>query len=158
MFGGGFGDDEVPTPDTRSDGSLSSDPSSASEDEGDGDDEKANQKRIETPVHATISAATSALEHTSLNDPEDTTTLETPSAASAIPSHPPLYLDTVFEYVTPVTTNDAAAKVAKKATQQDGASGENQWGAEGYEKMQGIDDVFERFVSRVENEPQQCVR
>lgn len=76
----------------------------------------------------------------------------------AVPAHPPLYLDTVFEYITPVSTNDATAQAVKKAGQQDGSGGETQWGVEGYEKMQGLDDVFERFVSRVENEPHQCVR
>jgi pre-rRNA-processing protein TSR4 len=74
--------------------------------------------------------------------------------------HQPIYLDTLFEYIA--GDNVAARKNKKTNDQQESGNGgggaENQWGAEMYEKTKGIDDVFARFVSRVENEPQQCIR
>ncbi len=35
---------------------------------------------------------------------------------------------------------------------------DGQWGTESYERTQGIDDIFEKFTLRVNEEPQQCVR
>ncbi|KAF8299305.1 hypothetical protein DL93DRAFT_2067875 [Clavulina sp. PMI_390] len=152
LFGGGFGDDETPNDDAwgaqaEGDAESSGDPSSASEGEDEGEDEE--EESAPAPPTSTsdeVSALAASLEETTI------------SSKPSAPSHPPLYLDTVFEYITPVVTNDAASKFAKKTASQSQDGGDNPWGVEGYEKMQGIDEVFERFVARVENEPQQCLR
>jgi len=166
LFGGGFGNNDEATA-GDADGSSSGDPSSASgNDEEDDDDDDDNGEAVcpgLSSASANIISVTSALRDASISKgPETASTPETATVITAIPSHPPLYLDTVFEYIAPIVNNNAAAGKRKKTTldQQDSGSAgaENQWGTEAYEKTQGIDDVFARFVSRVENEPQQCVR
>lgn len=156
MFGGGFGDDDE---ESTKEASSSGDPSSASEDEDDEEENGEVESKAEKLLSpADVSALASALKQTQIGDEGKPDATTTSSARDTVPSHPPLYLDTVFEYITPVSTNDSATKAVKKEAKQDGSGGETQWGVEGYEKMQGLDDVFERFVARVENEPHQCVR
>lgn len=152
LFGGGFGDDDEPV---FNDASSSGDPSSASEGEDD-DDEPIEKTLLEPSDVSNLASTLETIQITTTKEQSQGSSV--PSNTDAVPSHPPLYLDTVFEYITPASSNEGATKIAKKASQQDGVGGENQWGLEGYEKMQGIDDVFERFVARVENEPQQCIR
>jgi hypothetical protein len=163
LFGGGFGNSDEATA-GDADGSSSGDPSSASDnDDEDGDqDDEAVYRRLSS-ASTNIISVTSALRDASISKgPESPSTPETATVITAIPSHPPLYLDTVFEYIAPIVNNNATAGKRKKTTldQQDSSSAaaENQWGTETYEKTEGIDDVFARFVSRVENESQQCVR
>ena len=102
---------------------------------------------------------TSALRDVNISKEVELTSEPAP-AITAIPSHPPLYLDTMFEYIAPIANNNVAAGKKKTIDQHESGSGgsENQWGLETYEKTQGIDEVFTHFVSRVENESQQCIR
>lgn len=101
---------------------------------------------------------TLALQGASISQTKEKSTPETTSVITAVPSHPPIYLDTLFEYIA--GDNVTARKNKKTNEQQESGSGapENQWALETYERTQGIDDVFARFVSRVEREPQQCIR
>jgi pre-rRNA-processing protein TSR4 len=127
------------------DGSSSSgDPSSASEDEGHGE------------PHEDVQSIATALKDSKLEDGllGATNPADQPSS---LPSHPPLYLDTVFEYIQPRAKTTSKGFPLKTDSNDTSGEGEK-WGVEGYEKMTGIDEVFERFVGRVENEPQQCIR
>lgn len=149
LFGGGWGDDNTtPSEDADADGSSSSgDPSSESEEE---EEEEATQTELPD-----VSSLSTTLKNTSLTSDAPS---DTESSASPTSSYPVLYLDTTFEYITPPSSHPSGATAAAKLKKTSESSGDNQWGAEGYERMEGIDDVFERFVTRVENEPQQCVR
>ena len=71
---------------------------------------------------------------------------------SSVPSYAPLYLNTVWEYITPSMKPKHPPKLTG------GHDHDGQWGTESYERTQGIDDIFEKFTLRVNEEPQQCVR
>ena len=71
---------------------------------------------------------------------------------SSVPSYAPFYLDTVWEYIAPSAQRKHPTKLAG------GHDHDGQWGVEQYERMQGVDDVFEKFTLRISEEPQQCVR
>lgn len=187
LFGGGFGDDN----DGWGSSVVASDTAQATSgtngDEEEGEDGDGESSSSGDPSSASefegedgISEVASALQSVSLGNPTAPQTAaippsaSTPSVTSAVlaPSHPPLYLDTVFEYITPEADRSSElkskAKAVAKAQQRqadeeldtllENGSGGAKWGAEGYEKMEGIDEVFERFVTRVENEPLQVVR
>lgn len=156
LFGGGFGDDEpgIPAPaedEAGDDGSSSSgDPSSEDEDE---DEEEAPP----SDASPEVASLASTLENTSLDTkvtPASDSPIQTKSTSN--PSYPALYLDTIFEYITP--PSPSKPKTSGTSTSNAKETNENQWGVEGYERQAGLDETFERFVTRVENEPQQCVR
>lgn len=133
LFGGGFGDPSPAPQSSNEEDELSSgDPSSASEDED--EDPSAHGEDVQTLA--------AKLQQTSL----DPVKLE--NDWKDAPSYPALYLDTVSEYIPPPSKNVPKVNTAP----QEG------WGVEGYERTKGIDDIFEKFVLRVGQEPEQCIR
>jgi len=85
------------------------------------------------------------------------TKAEPDPAWSSQPSYRPLYLSTVQEYITPKPPPSVSKKPIQEA-QSSSDTGGAPWGAEPYEVMRKVDDVFERFVARVQEEPQQVLR
>jgi pre-rRNA-processing protein TSR4 len=81
---------------------------------------------------------------------------------TSAPSHPPIYLSTVSEYLPPppkpklppgVKITDPLADDDRK-----GKDADISWAAETYEDSLEMDHVFERFIKRVGYENEQCVR
>ncbi|KAG9100892.1 hypothetical protein FRC06_003573 [Ceratobasidium sp. 370] len=67
---------------------------------------------------------------------------------NAVPAYPALYLNTVYEYVSapkPETDKKAKKEGAK-------AGGGEAWDLEQYERAKDVDEVFQRFASRVAEE------
>jgi len=70
-----------------------------------------------------------------------------------MPSYPPLYLSTIGEYLPPEHKTKANIKV------DDGlGDGKAKGGLEAYENSMDLDEVFSRFIKRVECEGEQCIR
>jgi len=70
-----------------------------------------------------------------------------------MPSYPPLYLSTISEYLPPEPKAKANIKV------DDGlGDGKTKGGLEAYENSMNLDEVFSRFIKRVECEGEQCIR
>ncbi|KAF9511263.1 hypothetical protein BS47DRAFT_1373118 [Hydnum rufescens UP504] len=135
LFGNGFGDEPFVPGGIQQEVHVSgSDDPSSSENE----DEDINP--------STVSGIAAALLRTTLE-------ASSPSPDrdwSSVPSHSPLYLDTVSEYIAP-----PGATIPKV---NNPGVGQEVWGGESYEPTKGIDEVFEKFVLRVGQEPQQCIR
>jgi len=134
LFGSGFGDEPFVPGGIQQEVSGSGDPSSASENE----DEDTNP--------STVSGMAAALLRTTLE-------ASSPSPDrdwSSVPSYSPLYLDTVSEYIAPPSATISQIN--------NPGVGQEVWGGESYEPTKGIDEVFEKFVLRVGQEPQQCIR
>jgi pre-rRNA-processing protein TSR4 len=136
LFGSGFGDEPFVPGGIQQEvhDSGSGDPSSASESE----DEDTNP--------STVSGIAAALLRTTLE-------ASSPSPDrdwSSVPSYSPLYLDTVSEYIAPPSAT--IPQVNNRGV------GQGVWGGESYEPTKGIDEVFEKFVLCVGQEPQQCIR
>ncbi|KZT54952.1 hypothetical protein CALCODRAFT_370547 [Calocera cornea HHB12733] len=73
------------------------------------------------------------------------------------PSYRSLYISTVEEYINakpPPPVSKKAINEAQTSTDTGGAP----WGKESYEVMHKLDDIFEKFVARVQEEPQQVLR
>ena len=86
-----------------------------------------------------------ALAKTSLNDVN--------AVWKEMPAHPPLYLSTISEYLPPVSKAKANIKV------DDGLGDCKTKGRpESYENSLNVDEVFSRFIKRVECEGEQCIR
>jgi len=86
-----------------------------------------------------------ALAKTSLND--------TYVIWKDMPAYPPLYLSTISEYLPPEPKAKANVKV------DDGLGDcKTKGGSEAYENSVGMDEVFSRFIKRVECEGKQCIR
>jgi len=97
-----------------------------------------------------VDALSSTLSHT------DLTSNELPSKAqwTDLPSYIPMYLNTNFEYITP----QPKATVPKAAVSDPKDAKDAMWAMEGYERSRDVDEVFERFMKRVAEEGEQCIR
>ncbi|KZS94501.1 hypothetical protein SISNIDRAFT_453428 [Sistotremastrum niveocremeum HHB9708] len=73
----------------------------------------------------------------------------------ATPGFHPLYLSTVPEYLSSPSSEPKTKSVQDT---EDAESGNASWSHEAYENSMNLDDVFERFQRRVEQEPEQCLR
>ncbi|KAF8739012.1 RhoGAP protein, partial [Rhizoctonia solani] len=71
----------------------------------------------------------------------------------AHPFYPPIYLNTVFEYITPPKP---AATSQKQAGE--GGKGAEMWDLEQYERSSDEDPVFQRFAQRISEQGTQCIR
>ncbi|KAG8768214.1 hypothetical protein FRC12_005703 [Ceratobasidium sp. 428] len=152
VFGGGFGDPSPPEAKSadENDDDLAS---GGSEDDYDYEEEeedghKPGGSKRDEEVDALATALTSA----SINAP---TSEQGPvSDWSAVPAYPALYLNTVFEYISP-----PKPEAEKKAKKEGGkAGGGEAWDLEQYERAKDVDEVFQRFASRVAQEGEQCIR
>lgn len=76
------------------------------------------------------------------------------SVWDATPRFDPLYLSTVPEYLS--SRSDPKLKAVQETEETEG--GNASWSHEAYEDSMDLDDVFERFQRRVEQEPEQCLR
>ncbi|KZP01905.1 hypothetical protein CALVIDRAFT_474406 [Calocera viscosa TUFC12733] len=76
---------------------------------------------------------------------------------SSQPSYRPLYISTIDEYITPKPPPPVPKKVINEAQSSTDAGG-SPWGKETYEVMHKVDEIFERFVARVQEAAQQVVR
>lgn len=76
------------------------------------------------------------------------------SSWSSSPSYTPVYLSTSSEFIAP-EVKPAGPKAGDVPSAKDASSGA--WDAENYERTTA-DPVFERFIRRVDNDAQQCVR
>jgi pre-rRNA-processing protein TSR4 len=86
-----------------------------------------------------------ALAKTSLNDVY--------AVWNDMPAYPPLYMSTVSEYLPPEPKVRANIKV------DDGLGDcKTKGGLEAYENSLNVDEVFSRFIKRVECEGEQCIR
>jgi pre-rRNA-processing protein TSR4 len=145
MFGGGFGDPKDETAEDDND-SLAS---GGSEDDYDyGEDNELSEN-----IDAVIGSLATTLTNTSISS--------APSSASmsalewdSIPAYPAIYLNTVFEYISP-PKSDIENK-AKKAAGK--AGGGDMWDLERYERPEEVDEVFQKFALRVAEEGTQCIR
>ena len=88
-----------------------------------------------------VGGITSGLESTTIS----------PGEWSSAPRYTPIYLDTTSEYIP-------APPAGQKTKGTVGDNQDGQWGFEGYEKPEGVDDVFQAFLRRNDIEPHQCVR
>jgi pre-rRNA-processing protein TSR4 len=68
------------------------------------------------------------------------------------PFYPPIYLNTVFEYVSPPKPAPAQKQPGE------GGKGGEMWDLEQYERSSDEDPVFQRFVQRVGEQGTQCIR
>ncbi|CAE6470736.1 unnamed protein product [Rhizoctonia solani] len=68
------------------------------------------------------------------------------------PFYPPIYLNTVFEYISPPKPSPAQKPAGGTAT------GGEMWDLEQYERVSDEDPVFQRFAQRVGEEGAQCIR
>lgn len=146
VFGGGFGgpsssDAELKTED------LDDLASGGSEDDYDYEedaDKRKDDKEVDaldtTLTNATITAAPTS---------EQFPVLEW----NVVPAYPAVYLNTVFEYISPSKPEDNKAK--KEGTK---AVGGDMWDLERYERASDVDEVFQKFASRVAEEGMQCIR
>ena len=73
-----------------------------------------------------------------------------------VPSHNSTYLATVSEYVKP--PNSSGMKVDTSLIKDLDEKVAGGWNTEVYENSLDVDRLFERFVERVSNEYEQCVR
>ncbi|KAG8681630.1 hypothetical protein FRC09_017350 [Ceratobasidium sp. 395] len=148
VFGGGFGDPSPPEAKSadENDDDLAS---GGSEDDYDYEEEeedghKPGGSKRDEEVDALATALTSA----SINAP---TSEQGPvSDWSAVPAYPVLYLNTVFEYISP-----PKPEAEKKAKKEGGKTGGETWDLEQYERAKDVDEVFQRFASRVAQEGEQ---
>lgn len=144
IFGSGFGADNETTNEDNEDlasGGSEDDYNYEEENEGrDGDD-------------AEVGALTTALTNTSIGI--DSKSNDEPARDwGAAPSYPALYLNTVFEYISP-PKSDAEKKAKKDSGKTVGAE---MWDLERYERAADVDEVFQKFASRVAEEGTQCIR
>jgi pre-rRNA-processing protein TSR4 len=84
------------------------------------------------------------------------TTLEN-SDWAASPSYSALYLSTVSEYLPPAPKTKLS-RVNVEDADADAPTGGGGWAPEGYENSLDTDHVFDRFSTRVNAEPSQCLR
>jgi pre-rRNA-processing protein TSR4 len=84
------------------------------------------------------------------------TTLEN-SDWAASPSYSALYLSTVSEYLPPAPKTKLS-RVNVEDPDADAPTGGGGWAPEGYENSLDTDHVFDRFSTRVNAEPSQCLR
>ncbi|KAH7335431.1 programmed cell death protein 2 [Rhizoctonia solani] len=68
------------------------------------------------------------------------------------PFYPPIYLNTVFEYISPPKPSPAQKPAGG------GTTGGEMWDLEQYERASDEDPVFQRFALRVGEEGVQCIR
>lgn len=73
---------------------------------------------------------------------------------ASVPSHPPLYLSTVSEYIPAHPSSSSQREESSTAITTSSSDG---W-SEVYENSMNLDQVFERFTKRVGYEGEQCVR
>ncbi|CAE6412768.1 unnamed protein product, partial [Rhizoctonia solani] len=71
----------------------------------------------------------------------------------AHPFYPPIYLNTVFEYITPPKPTATSQKQAGE-----GGKGAEMWDLEQYERSSDEDPVFQRFAQRISEQGTQCIR
>lgn len=109
-------------------------------------DEKHDDDASETSSeHSLITAMAS----TSLED----------SVWSAAPSHPPLYLSTISEYLPPQPKAKKSSTIAVEDALGDDDKGKDiSWATETYENSIDVDHAFERFTKRVGYAGEQCLR
>ncbi|KAG9128132.1 hypothetical protein FRC07_004474 [Ceratobasidium sp. 392] len=140
VFGGGFGD---PSSSEPADDDLAS---GGSEDDYDYEEEsqlKSDKNKDDEEVDTLAAALTNA----SINAP--TTTEQGPGFDwSAVPAYPALYLNTVYEYISPPKP-EADKKVKKEGAK---AGGGEMWDLEQYERAKDVDEVFQRFAIRAAEE------
>lgn len=122
-------------------GAAKVDDDEESSDDGDDDDDSASEKSLVTAM-ASASICDSA------------------SPWKAAPSHPTLYLSTVSEYISaPPRFKLPPGVQIIDPSEEDGKAGKDvSWFSESYENSLDVDQVFDKFSKRVENEPEQCVR
>lgn len=107
----------------------------------------ATKEEVDESSEDEMEALASKLEDTSLEVSDDRNWSKSPFYA-------PLYLDTESEYL-PSTSK--TPKIEAKIGSTGGSGGED-WSREGWENSQNIDDVFDKFSSRVELRGAQCIR
>jgi hypothetical protein len=90
----------------------------------------------------------------------ESTTLETtaPAEWSSSPSYKPIYLSTISEYLPPAPKGKGKSQEFPDEDVDENKKAGTDWGLEGWENSAEVDGVFERFVKRVSNESEQCVR
>lgn len=112
------------------------------EDDGDSDDDSEDS---EDTVDEEAEELAEALAKTSLNDVY--------AVWRDMPAYPPLYLSTISEYLRP----EPKAKTNIKVDDELGDC-KTKGGLEAYENSMNMDEVFSRFIKRVECEGEQCIR
>ncbi|KAJ1306660.1 hypothetical protein OPQ81_007655 [Rhizoctonia solani] len=136
LFGSGFGNAEGEEEDLASGGSE--DDYEYEDEDGDGDgDEHGVDDLADTLTNATIT---------------EQSTASTQNEWASHPFYPPIYLNTVFEYISPPKPSPSRKPAAGTT-----AGGET-WDLEQYERSSDEDPVFHRFAQRVEEEGTQCIR
>ncbi|EJT96578.1 hypothetical protein DACRYDRAFT_120009 [Dacryopinax primogenitus] len=73
------------------------------------------------------------------------------------PAYRAFYISTVDEYIAPKPSISVSKQAFSEARPTDGAGGAT-WGKELYEVMQKVDNTFESFVARVQEEAEQVLR
>lgn len=141
-FGGGFGDPKDEADDDDND-SLAS---GGSEDDYDYEEPNKN-------IDAEIASLATALTNTTINPALNSDNTLAPEWNS-VPAYPAVYLNTVFEYISPPKP-DAENKAKKEAGK---ATGGEMWDLERYERPEDLDEVFQKFALRVAEEGAQCIR
>ncbi|KAG8694774.1 hypothetical protein FRC08_008271 [Ceratobasidium sp. 394] len=149
VFGDGFGD---PSPSEAEPADENDDlASGGSEDDYDyEEDQHESSKRKDDEE---VGALAAALSNTSINAAP--TSGQVPAFDwGTVPAYPALYLNTVYEYISP--PKPEGEKKAKKEGAK--AGGGETWDLEQYERAKDVDEVFQRFASRVAEEGAQCIR
>ena len=133
IFGGSTEEEEpIPPEPEFEDGDSESDTDDDSEDSEDAVDGEAEE-------------LANALAKTSLNDVY--------AIWNDMPAYPPLYMSTISEYLLP------EPKVKTNTKVDDGLGDcKMKGGLEAYENSLNVDEVFSRFIKRVECEGEQCIR
>ncbi|QRV73970.1 20S rRNA accumulation protein 4 [Ceratobasidium sp. AG-Ba] len=139
VFGGGFG--ELSTKEDNDE--LAS---GGSEDDYDyeEDETEPNAKEADKKASAEVDALATALTNATIAPTSG-------SDWSATPAYPAMYLNTVYEYISP-----PKRELEKKAKKEGGGgSGGDMWDLEQYERAKDVDEVFQRFATRVAEEGMQ---
>ncbi|KAF8915449.1 programmed cell death protein 2 [Mucidula mucida] len=116
----------------------------------------AEEEQVDDEADESDAESTSS-EHSLITALTSTTLEDSPWKAA--PQYPPKYLSTSSEYVAPEPKRKVPSGADILAQEDDGKGDKSApWSSEAYENSLNIDQVFEKFSTRVEYEPEQCVR
>lgn len=88
-------------------------------------------------------------------------TLQSPALSSewsSFPAYKPVYLSTISEYLPSSPKSKSISESFFDEDLEDNRRAGKDWGLEGWEKSVDVDGTFEKFLKRVSNENEQCVR
>lgn len=124
------------------------DPSKETKDLGsEGDEVDDSDNPSDTEDEDESAGITAALAATSLTTDEE-------KEWAKVPSYTPIYLDTASEYIAPPARSNS--KTAAHISE--GGGDDSPWALEGYESVHKVNEVFERFLKRTNEEATQCIR